>query len=134
MPRAPPVMIAVLPSSFLPSSLPIALSHALRQTAAALKCQARHRANRTRDISIRAVGYKHSLPIDQAEALIDLTIDKPAPGGRDLLVQVKAVSVNPVDTKVRLRADPKGGAPKILGYDASGIVAAVGPDATLFRV
>ena len=61
---------------------------------------------------MRAVGYKHSLPIDQAEALIDLEIDKPAPQGRDLLVQVKAVSVNPVDYKVRKRADPKGGEPK----------------------
>jgi NADPH2:quinone reductase len=82
---------------------------------------------------MRAVGYKRSLPIDQAEALIDLEIDKPVPSGRDLLVQVKAVSVNPVDTKVRQRADPQGGAPKILGFDATGIVAAVGPDVTLFK-
>jgi NADPH:quinone reductase len=83
---------------------------------------------------MRAVGYKHALPIDQAESLIDIDIAKPAPLGRDLLVQVKAVSVNPVDTKVRMRADPKGGEPKILGYDATGIVAAVGPDVTLFKV
>jgi NADPH:quinone reductase len=82
---------------------------------------------------MRAVGYKHSLPVDQAEALIDLEIEKPVATGRDLLVQVKAISVNPVDTKVRLRADPKGGAPKILGFDASGIVAATGPDVTLFK-
>jgi zinc-binding alcohol dehydrogenase family protein len=82
---------------------------------------------------MRAVGYTHSLPIDQAEALIDLEIEKPVPKGRDLLVQVKAVSVNPVDTKVRRRAHPQGGESKILGYDASGIVAATGPDATLFR-
>ena len=83
---------------------------------------------------MRAVGYKRSLPIDQAESLIDLDIDKPAPQGRDLLVQVKAVSVNPVDTKVRMRAAPKEGEPaKILGYDATGVVAAVGPDVTLFK-
>ncbi|MGZ5840982.1 MAG: zinc-binding alcohol dehydrogenase family protein [Xanthobacteraceae bacterium] len=82
---------------------------------------------------MRAVGYKHALPIDQAESLIDIEIEKPTPLGRDLLVQVKAVSVNPVDTKVRMRADPKGGEPKILGYDATGIVAAVGPDVTLFK-
>src|SRR4051794_10205555 len=82
---------------------------------------------------MRAVGYKHALPIDQSESLLDLDIAKPAPLGRDLLVQVKAVSVNPVDTKVRMRADPKGGEPKILGYDATGIVAAVGPDVTLFK-
>ena len=82
---------------------------------------------------MRAVGYKHSLPIDQAESLIDLDIEKPAPQGRDLLVQVKAISVNPVDYKVRRRVDPKGGEPKILGYDAAGVVAAIGPDVTLFR-
>jgi len=82
---------------------------------------------------MRAVGYKHSLPIDRAESLIDLDIAKPAPQGRDLLVQVKAISVNPVDTKMRMRADPKGGEPKILGYDATGIVAAAGPDVTLFK-
>src|SRR3954467_3253538 len=82
---------------------------------------------------MRAVGYKRSLPIDQAESLIDIAGVKPAPQGRDLLVQVKAVSVNPVDTKVRMRADPKGGEPKVLGYDATGIVAAKGPDAGLFN-
>ena len=82
---------------------------------------------------MRAVGYKRSLPIDQIEALIDLEIDKPAPQKRDLLVQVKAVSVNPVDTKVRKRADPPGGEAKILGFDATGVVAAVGPDVTLFK-
>jgi NADPH:quinone reductase len=83
--------------------------------------------------SMRAIGYKHSRPIDQADSLIDLEIEKPTPQGRDLLVEVKAVSVNPVDTKVRKRADPKGGAPKILGYDAAGVVAAVGSDAKLFK-
>jgi NADPH2:quinone reductase len=82
---------------------------------------------------MRAVGYKHSLPIENADALLDIEIDKPAPQGRDLLVQVKAISVNPVDTKVRKRADPKGGEPKVLGYDATGVVAAVGPGVTLFR-
>jgi NADPH2:quinone reductase len=82
---------------------------------------------------MRAVGYKHSLPIDNADALIDLEVEKPAPTGRDLLVAVKAISVNPVDTKVRKRADPKGGAPKILGYDAAGVVVAAGPDAKLFK-
>jgi zinc-binding alcohol dehydrogenase family protein len=82
---------------------------------------------------MRAVGFRHSLPIDQDQALIDIELDKPVPHRRDLLVEVKAVSVNPVDTKVRKRTDPKGGAPKVLGYDATGVVAAVGPDATLFK-
>jgi len=82
---------------------------------------------------MRAVGYKRSLPIGEAEALIDLEIDKPAPQGRDLLVQVKAISVNPVDYKVRKRADPPAGETKILGYDATGVVAAAGPGVTLFK-
>jgi zinc-binding alcohol dehydrogenase family protein len=82
---------------------------------------------------MRAVGYRSSLPIDQAEALIDIEVEKPAPKGRDLLVQVKAVSVNPVDTKVRMRAHPQGNDAKILGYDATGTVVAAGPDATLFK-
>jgi NADPH2:quinone reductase len=83
---------------------------------------------------MRAVGYRKSLPIDQAESLLDLDIDKPVPKGRDLLVQVKAISVNPVDTKVRNRAAPKDGEPpKILGYDATGVVAAVGEGVTLFK-
>jgi zinc-binding alcohol dehydrogenase family protein len=82
---------------------------------------------------MRAVGYKRSLPIEHAEALIDVEIEKPAPQGRDLLVEVKAVSVNPVDTKVRKRAAPPDGAPKILGYDAAGVVVGVGSDARLFK-
>jgi zinc-binding alcohol dehydrogenase family protein len=85
-------------------------------------------------MSMRAVGYKNSLPIDQAEALLDFEIAKPEAKGRDLLVQVKAVSVNPVDTKVRKRAAPKDGEPpKILGFDATGLVTAVGSDVTLFK-
>jgi len=82
---------------------------------------------------MRAVGYKRSLPIEQPESLLDLEIDKPTPQGRDLLVQVKAISVNPVDYKVRKRVDPQGGEPKILGYDATGVVSAVGPGVTLFK-
>jgi zinc-binding alcohol dehydrogenase family protein len=83
---------------------------------------------------MRAVGYKQSLPIENADALLDVEVEKPTPQGRDLLVQVKAISVNPVDTKVRKRAAPKDSEPpKILGYDAAGVVAAVGPDVTLFK-
>jgi NADPH2:quinone reductase len=83
---------------------------------------------------MRAVGYRKSLPIEDPQSLLDLEIDKPAPQGRDLSVRVKAVSVNPVDYKVRKRAEPKEGEPaKILGYDATGVVAATGPDVTLFK-
>ncbi|MCR6633218.1 MAG: zinc-binding alcohol dehydrogenase family protein [Magnetospirillum sp.] len=81
---------------------------------------------------MRAVAYRHSLPITDPKALEDVELDRPAPTGRDLLVEVKAVSVNPVDTKVRHRTDPQG-APKVLGYDAAGVVVATGPDATLFK-
>jgi zinc-binding alcohol dehydrogenase family protein len=83
---------------------------------------------------MKAVGYQKSLPIDAAEALFDFEAAKSEPAGRDLRVAVRAVSVNPVDTKVRMRAVPPEGDTKILGYDAAGIVDAVGPDVTLFKV
>ena len=82
---------------------------------------------------MRAVGYRKSLSIEAAESLIDVDVAKPAPSGRDLLVEIKAISVNPVDTKVRKRAEPPAGEIKILGYDAAGVVAATGPDVTLFK-
>ncbi len=82
---------------------------------------------------MKAVGYKQSLPIDAPDALLDFTTEKPEPTSRDIRVAVKAVSVNPVDTKVRKRAAPKDGEHKILGYDAAGVVDAVGPEASLFK-
>ena len=82
---------------------------------------------------MKAVGYQTSLPIDDPKSLIDFTADTPTPTGRDIRVAVKAVSVNPVDTKVRKRAAPKPGEHKILGYDAAGVVDAVGPDVSLFK-
>jgi NADPH2:quinone reductase len=82
---------------------------------------------------MKAVGYRKSLPIDAADALIDFDIATPEPRGRDLRVAVKAISANPVDYKVRKRAAPPEGETKILGYDAAGIVDAVGPDVTLFK-
>ena len=82
---------------------------------------------------MKAVGYLASHPIDDANALLDFTADRPEPAGRDIRVAVKAISVNPVDTKVRKRAAPKQGEHKILGYDAAGVVDAVGPDVSLFK-
>ncbi len=82
---------------------------------------------------MKAVGYKKSLPIDAPEALIDFEAAKPEPKGRDIRVAVKAISVNPVDFKVRKRAEPPAGETKILGFDAAGIVDAVGPDVSLFK-
>jgi zinc-binding alcohol dehydrogenase family protein len=84
-------------------------------------------------MAMKAVGYRISLPIEAAEALIDFETAKPEPAGRDIRVAVKAISVNPVDTKVRKRAAPPEGETKILGYDAAGVVEAVGPDVTLFK-
>src|SRR3981189_3974556 len=82
---------------------------------------------------MKAVGYKKSLPIDAADSLIDFEPAKPEPRGHDIRVAVKAGSVNPVDTKVRKRAAPPEGETKILGYDATGVVDAVGSDVTLFK-
>lgn len=82
---------------------------------------------------MRAVGYRRSLPVTEAEALVDLDVPMPEPGPRDLRVRIEAVSVNPVDTKVRVRAAPEPGAVKMLGWDAAGTVEAVGREVTLFR-
>jgi len=81
---------------------------------------------------MRIVAYRQSLPITAPEALLDAEAETPVPTGRDLLVAVKAVSVNPVDTKVRRNVDPAG-ALKQLGYDAAGVVLAAGPEASLFQ-
>ena len=82
---------------------------------------------------MKAVGYRQSLPIAQAESLIDVELSDPTPSGRDLLVQIKAVSVNPVDTKVRMRQAPQAGETNVLGWDAAGVVVAVGSEAHLFK-
>ena len=83
---------------------------------------------------MKAVGYYKSLPIENPEALVDVEIPEPQPAGRDLLVEVKAISLNPVDTKLRKRITPPEGQVNILGYDAAGIVVKTGPDASLFKV
>jgi zinc-binding alcohol dehydrogenase family protein len=82
---------------------------------------------------MKAVGYHKSLPITDPSSLLDVELPDPTPEGCSLLVQVKAVSVNPVDAKERKRAEPKPGDTKVLGYDASGVVVGVGPDVTLFK-
>jgi NADPH2:quinone reductase len=82
---------------------------------------------------MKAVGYSKPLPSDDPQSLVDFDAAMPEPAGRDLRVAVRAVSVNPVDTKVRRRATPPAGQMKILGYDAAGIVDAVGPEVTLFK-
>ena len=82
---------------------------------------------------MRAIGYQYPLPIDDPAALVDIELPKPEPAGRDILVEVRAVSVNPVDTKVRRVDRPETGAWKVLGWDAAGTVTAVGPQAKTFK-
>jgi NADPH2:quinone reductase len=82
---------------------------------------------------MRAVGYKTAGPIDHPGSLHDIELPNPEPRGRDLLVEIRAVSVNPVDTKVRQRGGAEDGGWKVLGWDAAGVVTAVGPEATLFK-
>ena len=83
---------------------------------------------------MKAVGYQTPSPIDAPDSLLDITLPDPTLGARDLLVEVKAVSVNPVDTKVRSSAKPfDSDQYRVLGYDAAGIVRAVGTDVTLFQ-
>ena len=82
---------------------------------------------------MKAIGYHHNLPVDQPNALEDLELPAPQPGPRDLLVRVKAISVNPVDTKVRKNTAPPAGQAKVLGWDAVGVVEAIGSDVAGFK-
>ncbi len=82
---------------------------------------------------MRAVAYKQPQPISAETSLIDIELPMPEAEGHDLLVEVKAVSVNPVDVKVRSNVAPPEGEYKVIGWDAAGIVKAVGPDVTMFK-
>lgn len=83
---------------------------------------------------MRAVGFHRHLPISDPQSLVDLEIPVPVAVGRDLLVKVEAVAVNPVDTKVRAgTGNPAEPDPRILGWDAAGVVEAAGPDCSLFH-
>lgn len=79
---------------------------------------------------MKAIGYYENLPSSDPKSLVDLDLPKPSPTGRDILVEVKAISVNPVDTKIRQKRAASNGQPEVLGWDATGIVAAIGPDVT----
>lgn len=82
---------------------------------------------------MKAVAFTHSLPITDDDALIDIEIPEPALRSHDVLVEVRAVSVNPVDTKIRRRNEPLG-EPRVLGFDAAGIVRQVGSNVTRFGI
>jgi zinc-binding alcohol dehydrogenase family protein len=82
---------------------------------------------------MKAVGYQKSLPISESASLSDIELPKPTPGARDLLVGVSAISVNPIDTKMRMRAEAGPGEWKVLGWDASGTVESTGSACELFK-
>lgn len=84
---------------------------------------------------MKAVGYNKPLPLTEADSFVDIDLPKPTPEGRDILVEVKAISVNPVDYKVRGSSPPAAGVEwRVIGWDAAGIVSAIGPDVTKFKV
>ena len=83
---------------------------------------------------MKAIGYLQPQAIEQQDALIDIELPTPEAKGRDLLVKVQAISVNPVDVKIRASAAPEAGQYKILGWDAVGEVVATGDQTQLFKV
>jgi len=82
---------------------------------------------------MKAVGLYRYLPIDDPESFLDVELDTPVASGRDLLVEVKAISVNPVDTKRRAPKDLVEKTPRVLGWDVAGVVKSVGAEVTLFK-
>lgn len=83
---------------------------------------------------MKAIGLTRYLPIQDPASLQDVELPQPVAQGHDLLVKVSAIAVNPVDTKVRGQQGPDEASPRVLGWDAAGVVSAVGPDVTLFKV
>ena len=83
--------------------------------------------------TIKAIGYQQNLPIDNEQSLQDITLDKPEATGHDILVEVKAISVNPVDYKVRQGRPAPENDYAVIGWDAAGVVVAVGEAVSLFK-
>ena len=85
---------------------------------------------------MKVIGIKKSLPIDHSDSFVSAELDKPSPSGHDLLVKVRAVSVNPVDYKVRQNSakDRTLDSPKVLGWDAVGVVEEIGDQVSLFAI
>ncbi|TDW58659.1 zinc-binding alcohol dehydrogenase family protein [Oceanimonas baumannii] len=82
---------------------------------------------------MKAIGYQKALPLLEEESLTDIELPIPEPRGHDVLVEVKAVAVNPVDTKIRANVEPGEDSWKVLGWDAAGIVKAVGESVSAFK-
>jgi zinc-binding alcohol dehydrogenase family protein len=83
---------------------------------------------------MKAIGYTESKPIHQTDALVDIDLPMPEASGRDLLIKVRAIAVNPVDFKIRQNVAAPAGEYKVLGWDAVGEVVAMGTEASLFQV
>lgn len=82
---------------------------------------------------MKGVAYQKAGPITSPEALVDIELDTPVAEGHDLLVRVQAISVNPVDTKIRKNVSAESGW-KVLGWDAVGVVESIGDKVTQFKV
>ncbi|MEG3758758.1 zinc-binding alcohol dehydrogenase family protein [Pseudoalteromonas carrageenovora] len=82
---------------------------------------------------MKAIGYQKSLPIENELSLQDIELETPAAHGHDILVEVKAVSVNPVDFKIRQAMPAADGEYKVIGWDATGVVKSVGENVSLFK-
>lgn len=83
---------------------------------------------------MKAIGYKENLPIADENALQDIELSMPKASGKDLLVEVRGISVNPVDYKIRQAMKDEKGTWKVIGWDAAGVVKAVGDEVELFKV
>ena len=85
---------------------------------------------------MKAIGFKQSLPITEKDSFIAFETQKPTPTEFDLLVKIAAISVNPVDFKIRQNAakDTILDTPKVIGWDAVGTVEAVGDKTSRFKV
>jgi len=82
---------------------------------------------------MKAIGYLQSLPIDEPESLFDVELPQPNASGRDLLVKIKAIAVNPVDYKIRQNSSAESNTPKVIGWDAVGEVVATGEKVAQFQ-
>ncbi|WP_299110141.1 zinc-binding alcohol dehydrogenase family protein [uncultured Winogradskyella sp.] len=83
---------------------------------------------------MKAIGYKENLPIEDVNSLQDIELNTPKATGRDILVEIKAISVNPAEYKVRAGMPVEGDDWKVIGWDATGIVKEVGDEVSLFKV
>ncbi len=82
---------------------------------------------------MKAITYQSALAINDPDYLLDVDLPSPCPQAHELLIEIKAVAVNPVDLKIRQRITPEPGEYKILGWDAVGVVKETGKQTRLFK-